>query len=283
LALTPPPDPADWPRVSVIVPTKNRLDLIWACCAGLLETTDYPDLEVIVVDNGSDAADAVEFLAALDKRPGFRVLQAPGPFNYSRLCNLGAAAATGAVLVFLNNDIAMDRPDWLKALVRWTLRPDVGAVGAKLLFSDRTIQHAGVVLGMGGIAGHPYRTRPESEVGYLDRVRVPNEQTAVTGACLALAADKFRTVGGYDETNLPVELNDTDICVRLDQRGWVTIWTPESVLFHHESKSRGRKTNPFSVYAKERTHFRRRWADQVRDDRFHHPALSLFSRTVGLA
>jgi GT2 family glycosyltransferase len=280
---TPPPDPPTWPRVSVIIPTKNRLDLIWACCAGLNDVTDYPDLEVVIVDNGSDAPDALDFLAGLDKRPGYRVLRAPGPFNYSRLCNLGAAAATGEVLVFLNNDIAMDRRDWLKPLVRWATRPEVGAVSGKLLFSDRTMQHAGVVLGMGGIAGHPYRTRPETEPGYLDRVRVPNEQMAVTGACLVVTADKFRAIGGYDETNLPVELNDTDICLRLDARGWVTIWTPEAVLFHHESKSRGRKTNPFSVYAKERTYFRRRWADTVRDDRYHHPALSLFSRTVSLS
>ena len=271
------------PSVSVIVPTRDRAKLLAACLRGLREMTDYPSFDVVVVDNGTDEPAAVTLLQEIASVPRFRVLRCPGPFVYSALCNDGAAASQGDVLVFLNNDVAMRDRDWLRPLVRWAVRADVGAVGAKLLFPNDTLQHAGVVLGMGGLAGHPYRGVPGDDPGYLERLRVPHEVAAVTGACLAVQRSKFDAIGGFDVVNLPVELNDTDLCLRLAEQGWVTIWTPESVLYHHESASRGRQMRPFEVYGGQRRYFAQRWAHVIRDDPYFNPALSLFAHRPSLA
>jgi GT2 family glycosyltransferase len=275
--------PQPWPSVSVIVPTRDRAKLLAVCLRGLRELTDYPSFDVVMVDNGTAEPAAVALLQEMESVPGFRVVRRPGPFIYSALCNDGAGASQGDVLVFLNNDIAMRDRDWLRPLVQWAVRSDVGAVGAKLLFPNDTLQHAGVVLGMGGLAGHPYRGAPGDHPGYLGRLRVPHEVAAVTGACLAVQRSKFDAIGGFDVVNLPVELNDTDLCLRLAERGWATIWTPESVLYHHESASRGRQVRPFEAYGGQRQYFAQRWAHVIRDDPYFNPALSLFAHRPSLA
>jgi GT2 family glycosyltransferase len=250
---------------------------------GLRERTDYPAFDVVIVDNGSVARDAVALLNDLRSLPNFKVIRCPGPFNYALLCNAGAEATDAPVLIFLNNDIAMLEPSWLQPLVRLALRADVGAVGAKLVFPDGRIQHAGVVLGLGNTAGHPYRGSPGTERGYLGELQVAREVASVTGACLAVERAKFQTVGGFDAVNLPVEFNDVDLCLRLAERGWGTVWTPECVLIHKQSRSRGFQVRPHTVYRQERQYFTRRWAHVFRDDPYFHPALSLFSHTHALA
>jgi len=271
------------PGVTIIVPTRDRADLLARCMKSLREVTDYPSFDVVIVDNGSTEPDAKALLEQLRSQPRIKVLSRPGKFNFSALCNDGARLAKKSVLVFLNNDIVIFDPVWLRALVHWAQRPEIGVVGAKLLFPNNTIEHAGVVLGHGGIAGHIYPGQAASEPGRLHELTVPHEVTAVTGACLAVQRKKFKAVGGFDSAHLPVDLNDIDLCLKIAERGWKVIWTPESVLYHIQSASRGFPIKPFKLYKKERDYFRRRWSQIIRDDPFFHPALSLYSHKPALA
>jgi GT2 family glycosyltransferase len=272
-----------WPDVTIVVPTRDRADLLRECVRGLRETTDYPGFDTVIVDNGSTDPDAVRLLAQVAAMKNTTVLHRPGPFNYSALCNDGAAKSKSRVLVFLNNDIAMIEPGWLKAIVRWAIKPNIGVVGAKLLFPRGVIQHAGVVLGMGGFAGHGYLRSPKDHRGYLGELTVPREVSAVTGACIAIERSKFEAVGGFDAENLPVDLNDIDFCLRVGEQGWTNIWTPQATLIHHQSGTRGIDSDPFVLYQKERSYFVRRWAEAIRDDPYFHPALSLYAHDVELA
>lgn len=276
-------DPPQWPDVAVIIATRDQAKLLAKCLAGLRDKTDYPRREVVVVDNGSTQPDAVALLEKIAREPRTKVLRHPGPFNFAALCNAGARATTAAALLFLNNDIAMLDPGWLKAMVRWAIKPEIGVVGAKLLFANGRIQHAGVVLGFGGIAGHVYRRLPKDHAGYLSLLTVPHEVTAVTAACVAVERTKFEAVGGFDAENLPVDLNDIDLCLRIAERGWTNLWTPEATLVHLQSATRGIDKDPSELYRRERDYFVRRWEDMIRDDPYFHPALSLYAHDVELA
>ncbi len=276
-------DPASWPDVAVVIPTRDHAALLAECLRGLREKTDYPRLDIVVVDNGSSAPDALALLDDIATAPRTTVLRRPGPFNYAALSNDGARATPAPMLLFLNNDIAMLAPDWLRAMVRLAVRPEIGAVGARLLFANRRIQHAGVVLGFGGIAGHLYRRLPQRSPGYLHALAGPRAVSAVTGACLAVARDKFGAVGGFDAEHLPVDLNDIDFCLRLGERGWTNVLTPEATLIHLQSATRGIDDDPFALYRKERTYFVERWREAIRDDPFFHPGLSLYAHEVALA
>jgi GT2 family glycosyltransferase len=278
-----PSDPQKWPLVGIIIPSRDHAELLAECIHGLKEKTDYPSIEVVVVDNGSATTDALALLRDIEADPRFKVLKRPGSFNFSALCNEGVRETKASILLFLNNDIAMQYNNWLKPLVRWAIRPDIGAVGAKLLFPSGRIQHAGVVLGLGGICGHLYRNMPGNYRGYCDRLTVPHEVAAVTAACMAIERTKFEAVGGFDAENLPIDLNDIDLCLRIAERGWTNLRTPEAVLIHHQSGSRGIERDPFTEYRKERGYFVRRWAHLIRDDPYFHSSLSLFARDVELA
>jgi GT2 family glycosyltransferase len=273
----------DWPEVSVIIPTRDRAGLLEACTRGLKEKTDYPSFNVVIVDNGSKQARARALLDKLRDDPRFRVLNRPEPFNYAKLSNDGAHATNSPMLVFLNNDIRMIDSGWLKNLVRFAVKPQVGVVGAKLLFPNRKIQHAGVVLGMGGISGHIYRRRSNHVTGYLQQAITTREMIAVTGACIAIERSKFEAVGGFDAENLPVDLNDIDLCLRVAERGWTNLWAADSVLIHVQSASRGVERNPFDQYRQERAYFVRRWVEAIRDDPYFHPAFSLSAHRPVLA
>lgn len=273
----------DQPEVSIVIPTRDRAALLAPCVKSLRELTDYPRFNIVIVDNGSSEADAVALLRELGSEPNVRIIDSPGPFNFSALCNEGARATTAPVIVFLNNDTIIFDKDWLAALVKYAVRPDVGVVGAKLLFPDNRIEHAGVVLGHGGIAGHLYHRHAAVEPGYMGHLRVAHEVAAVTGACIAIERKKFEAVGGFDPENLPVDLNDIDLCLRISEKGWATVWTPEAVLYHLQSASRGFQFKPTKVYRKERDYFLKQWPHVVRDDPFFHPALSLYSHKPALA
>lgn len=272
----------EWPEVSVVVPTRDRADLLAACVHGLRTMTDYPRLSVCIVDNESTEPKALALLEKLAALPSFQVLRRAGPFNFSQLSNDGAHVTAAPMLVFLNNDVRVLDAGWLKAMVRWAVQPKIGVVGAKLLFPNGRIQHAGVILGMGGLAGHVYRQYGTRERGYLDQLEAPREVSAVTAACIAVARDKFEAVGGFDADNLPVDLNDMDLCLRIGERGWVNLWTPEAALTHVQSGTRGIDSDPFALYRKERKYFARRWREAIRDDPYFHPGLSLFSHRPAL-
>jgi O-antigen biosynthesis protein len=271
-----------WPPVGIVIPTRDRADLLAECVRGLKDRTDYPAYEIVVVDNGSTAADALALLRDLKRDARVKVLDRPGPFNFSALSNEGARATAAPVLAFVNNDIVVVDRGWLKPLVRFAVMPQIGVVGAKLLFPDGHLQHAGVVLGFGGIAGHLYRRMPADHRGYCNRLTVAHEVGAVTAACIAVERKKFEAVGGFDAENLPVDLNDMDLCLRISERGWTSLWTPESVLVHLQSATRGIDPDPFVLYRQERTYFVQRWAEKIRDDPYFHPALSLFAHELAL-
>jgi GT2 family glycosyltransferase len=275
------PEQSTLPKVSIIVPTRNRLDLLRNCLEGI-ERTDYPDLEVIVVDNGSDDPATLDYLANLD--PGrYRVLAAPGPFNFSTLNNRAAKQATGELLCLLNNDIEVLAPDWLAIMARQALRPEVGAVGARLLYPDGRIQHAGVVLGICGGAAHAHRLLHPDDEGYFRRHALPQFVSAVTAACLVVRRKSFKAIGGLDEQNFAVAFNDVDLCMRLNTQGWQSLYEPRATLVHHESVSRGLDRDPVGAarFAGELAALKAAWGTDRKSgeqiDPYHHPQISRFS------
>jgi len=259
---------------TVVIPSKDKVDRLRACI-GSIGLNEHGLFEIVIIDNGSIEQATWDYYKVLRANPRVRVVSAPGPFNFSKLCNRGASIAEGSTLLFLNNDTRTDQRNWLKPLVDWTTRPNVGAVGPKLLYPTRRLQHAGIVVGLGGLAAHIERDARQYYHGYLGRLRHPHEVSAVTGACLAVAKAKFEEVRGFDEDRFPIELNDVDLCLRLRQAGWTTIFTPETVLIHEESATRGEQAA--SRYARERENFRERWGHLLGDDPTFHPALSLHS------
>jgi GT2 family glycosyltransferase len=230
------------PTVSVIIPNRDSAELLDRCVGSVL-AANWPGLEVTVVENGSTDPETHALYRRLRER-GVRVVEWAGPFNYSAVNNLAARDAHGELLLFLNNDVeAPEGDDWLGHLARHALRPDVGAVGAKLLFADDTVQHAGVVLGLFGVAGHSHYRFPRSAPGHLGQLRLAREVSAVTGACLMVRRRAFEEAGGFDES-FAVAYNDVDLCLRLRERGLRTLWTPEAELYHLESVTRGSDETP---------------------------------------
>jgi len=276
---------ASAPRVTVIVPTRDRADLLRPCLETLLGKTSWPNLELLVVDNDSVEPATHRLLQEMTERDArVRVLSAPGPFNFSGICNAAAAQATGDFLVFLNNDTTVVSPGWIESMLEFASRPDIGAVGAKLLFPDFRVQHVGVAMGMGGVAGHFGSEVPDHDPGWLGVNFYPHEVSAVTGACLMVDHAKFNSVGGFDEVNLPIELNDIDLCLRLAAQGWRVICDSRAILMHHQSASRGGATFRLQkTYAAERAYFVAKWRAVIRHDPFFHPALSLYAHTPALA
>ena len=287
---SPPPAPDAAPlgengarlAATLLVPTRDRVDLLRACIESLERYDAGADFEILALDNGSASADALAYLADLERRPDRRVLRLPGPFNFSAICNAGAAAARSPFLVFINDDVQALAPEWLGRLLAFAARPEVGAVGAKLLYPDGRLQHGGVVLGLDGFAGHMQRLAHADDPGYLGGLSWPREVSAVTGACLAVEFRKFHEVGGFDAERLPVEYNDIDLCLRLAERGYKTVYEPRARLMHRESASRGPNPRLDSRYDGEHAHFRARWSGLLRDDPYFHPALSLDALDISL-
>jgi GT2 family glycosyltransferase len=272
LALPEPPS-----RVSVIIPTRNGLQVLRPCLASLLERTRYSDFEVLVVDNGSDDPATLQFLADLEQQGRIRVLRDPSPFNYSALNNRAVNQASGELICLLNNDIEVIDPGWLEELVAQALRPGVGAVGARLLYPNRTLQHGGVLLGVGGVANHAHLGWPGDHPGYFSRAQLTQEMAAVTGACLLVRRSHYEAVGGLNEEQLKVAFNDVDFCLKLREQGLQNVYAPAARLIHHESVSRGQDLSPEKAarFATEVAWMQQRWADQLPHDPAYNPNLSL--------
>lgn len=271
------------PKLSVIIPTRNRVELLSTCITGLA-AADYPDLELIVVDNDSDDPATCEFLALLPER-GVRVLRHPGVFNYSKINNNAVAKATGDLICFLNNDTEILTADWLSIMATQALREEVGAVGAQLLYPDGRLQHAGVVIGVGNAAGHAHRFLRPKDDGYFKRHSLPQFVSAVTAACLVVRRERFLAVGGFDEVAFPVAFNDVDLCLKLNSRGWNSFYEPRAVLVHYESVSRGFDRDPSGAarFARELAMLKSRWRTDEVFDPYHHPQLSRASEQFALA
>jgi GT2 family glycosyltransferase len=266
-------------RVTIVIPTRDRADLLERCLRALFERTAHPSFDVVVVDNGStESATRELFERWREQRPGrFRVIEDPAPFNYSRLNNRGVAASEAPYVVLLNNDTEVIAPDWLTAMLGQARRPQIGAVGALLLYEDGTIQHAGVVLGgVLSLAGHAYRfVDPQTLTGDA-RLTLDSNYLAVTGACLMVARRKYEEVGGLDEA-LAVSYNDIDFCLKLRAAGYRNVMVPRARLYHYESKSRGRDDTQtkVAVAVSERETLRERWPEWSRRDPYYNPNLTV--------
>jgi GT2 family glycosyltransferase len=279
------PLPEPPPLVSLLVPTRDAVGLVRQCLDGLLHGTDYPNLEVLILDNDSCNSETLAYFEEVQRDPRVRVLPQPGPFNFSAINNAGAAVARGSVIGFINNDIKVIGRGWLREMVAHALRPEVGAVGAKLRYGDDTIQHGGVILGIGGVGGHAHRRVPADEPGRFSRLMLVQSFSAVTAACLVMRKALFEQVGGFDAEHLAVAFNDVDLCLKLRARGLGVVWTPHAELYHLESVSRGGdldadKRNRFRA---ESLHMRETWGPVLDADPFYNPNLTLHAMDYGLS
>jgi O-antigen biosynthesis protein len=272
-------------RVCIIVPTRDRADLLRPCIASLFERTAYRDFEVLVVDNGSRDSATLELLAEWERREPerFRVLRDPAPFNYSRLNNEAARATDAPFVLLLNNDTEVIAPDWMEALLGQARRPCIGAAGALLLYPDGTVQHGGVVLGILGLAGHAHRFLPGNTEGYHGALELDTNYLAVTGACMLVEKRKYFEVGGLDES-LAVSYNDVDLCLKLHRAGYRNVFVPRAKLFHYESKSRGGDDTPAKVARamEEVAMVRKRWPAWAARDPYYNPNLTADAEDFGL-
>lgn len=279
------PDPP--PMVSIIIPTRNGLHLILQCIRSVLKRTAYPNYEILIIDNGSDDPETLRYLESLELEPRVRILRDDRPFNFSALNNAAVKKARGELVALLNNDIEVISPDWLSEMVSHALRPHVGTVGARLWYSDETLQHGGVVLGLGlaRVGGHAHYHMPRFQHGYFGRASLTQSFSAVTAACLVVRKAIYEEVGGLDETNLQVAFNDVDFCLRVREAGYRNIWTPYAELYHHESATRGFEDKPEKQarFLNEAQYMRQRWGDLLLNDPAYSPNLTLDHDDFSLA
>lgn len=273
------------PKVSIVIPTRNAQALVRQCVKSIQRRSTYPDWEILLVDNGSDEPAALAYFQQLAQQPRIRVLRDDRPFNYSALNNLAVAQAQGEVIALLNNDIEVITPGWLEEMVSLALQPGVGAVGARLWYPNRTLQHGGVLLGPGGLAVHANKGLPRGLNGYAGRAALLQGFSAVTAACLVVRKSLYEQVGGLDEEHLAVAYNDVDFCLRLRALGLRNVWTPYAELVHHESATRGDDlAAPHRErFERERQFMFSRWQAMIDHDPAYNPNLRLDSEDMGLA
>ncbi|RYG93386.1 MAG: glycosyltransferase, partial [Alphaproteobacteria bacterium] len=284
---TPPPrlsDPTGLPLVSAIIPTKYRMDLLEKCLTGLATKTDYPNLEIVVVDNGVTNETFMGLIEKASRSFVVRVVEDKGSFNFSRLMNTGVSASQGEVVLSLNDDVEATDKGWLHQMAGSAMQPHAGAVGARLIYPDGSIQHAGVVLGLGGTCAHLWRGLDPKTALSNPYVMSPSNRMAVTGACLAVRRSAFDRVRGFDEA-FPVAYNDIDFCLRLQEAGLQNFYRGDVCLIHHEGQSRG--TDDATVSKRRRqsveaAKFFQRWADLLDKDPNFSPAFDA-TREIGIA
>jgi len=267
------PDPP--PKVSLVVPSRDRAALLARCIDSIRAVTAYPDYEIVVVDNDSRERAAVHLLAELESTRAVRIVRFPGAFNFAAECNAGVAAAAGHVVILLNNDTEIIDAGWIDELAAHALQPGVAMVGALLLYPDRTIQHAGVIVGVNGIGEHRFRGCRLDDPRIAPWIAHAQNLSAVTAACAAIRRDRYRDLGGLDEA-LGVANNDVDFCLRALSRGFRNVWTPHAVLLHHESVSRGYENSPAerARLDRESALVRERWHALLDDDAAYNPNLA---------
>ena len=271
--------PDEVPLVSVIIPTRNNHKLLKCCLESIFSITTYPNYEIIVIDNGSDRSDSLKYFDEIMSIDAVTVVSDPQSFNYSALNNMAVEIANGEVICLLNNDTEIITADWLNEMVAIAIRPEVGAVGAKLLYADGSIQHAGVICGMGAdkVAGHAHYGMHSTHNGYFGRSNLTSSFSAVTGACMVLRKSLYKEVFGMNEVDLVVAYNDVDLCLKIANLGYRNVYTPYSQLYHHESTSRGSDWEPSEQkrFSSEVEYMKTQWSDILQDDPMYSPNLSL--------
>ncbi|TDK39774.1 glycosyltransferase [Rhizobium deserti] len=266
-----------WPKISIIIPSRNSFALISRILTDVYERTDYPDYEVIVVDNGTTDQNVLDLYKMWERNEAsFSVLMKSEPFNFSRSINRGMQASKGGAFLILNNDVEVIEDQWLKEMASCLSLKDAGIVGAKLLFPDDTIQHAGIIVGFGGLAGHWYLRSPKDYGGAMNRLHVRNSFTCVTGAVMLISAECARAVGMWDEDHFAIAYNDVDYCLRASKAGYRIVWTPFACLYHHESLSRGPETGEDKIrrFEMEKSHLRKLHSTEDFQDFALNPNLS---------
>jgi glycosyltransferase involved in cell wall biosynthesis len=267
------PEPA--PLVSVIIPTRDQAALLKGCINSILTLTTYPNYEIVIADNDSKLRETFAIFKLLAKDQRIRIIPQPGPFNYSAINNAAVAESRGEIVCLLNNDIEVIAPDWMGEMASWALQPDIGCVGAKLYYPDDTIQHAGVVLGVGGVANHGHKHFPRDSPGYFGRLMVHHDVSAVTAACLMVRRAVYDQLSGLDPV-LKVAFNDVDFCLRVLEAGYQNVFTPYAELYHHESVSRGEEDNPEKLarFNAEIETMMARWSEELKADPYYSPHLT---------
>lgn len=267
------------PMISILIPNCNEKETLKICIESILGKTTYTNYEIIVIENNSTQPEIFQYYNELTKNPMIKLVTWGGEFNYSAINNFGASHAKGEYLILLNNDIKIISPNWIEEMLMFAQRPDVGAVGIKLYYPNDTIQHAGVFLGIGGVAGHGHKFKPKDDHGYMFRLTVAQNVSAVTAACMMVPSDIFHTLNGLDE-KFRVAFNDIDFCMRIRQRDYLIVFTPYAEAYHFESKSRGSDMAPEKTerFHEEINRFHSKWDDILkRGDPYYNPNLPLDS------
>jgi len=279
------PLPNKPPLVSLIIPTRDKLELLRGTVDGLLNKTDYQNIEIIIMDNGSVELDTLDYLTKIQQNRKISVIRDAAPFNYSRLNNLGVSRANGDIIGLINNDLEVISAEWLTEMVSHALRPKIGAVGAKLYYTNNTLQHAGVIVGLGGMAGHGFKFLAREAPGYYWRPFLIQNYSAVTAACLIMRRKVFEEVGWLAEKHLKVAFNDVDLCLRIREHGYRIVWTPYAELYHLESASRGVDDTPakFLRLQQELKYMNSRWGETLLNDPYYNPNLTLEYEDLSLA
>ena len=269
--------PDNPPLVSLIIPTRNGLLFLRQCIESIVTKTTYPNYEILIIDNDSDDPDVLDYFITLSADPRIIVHRDERPFNYSQLNNSAVEIAKGEIVGLLNNDVEVISPEWLTEMVSHAIRPEIGAVGAKLWYPDNTLQHGGVVLGIGGWAGHSHKGLSQKQHGYSGRVSLISEFSAVSAACLVIEKSIFKQVGGLNEKNLKIACNDVDFCLKVRNAGYKNLWTPYAELYHHESVSRGYEDTPEKKarFNTELMYMREHWGELLDNDPAYSPNLTL--------
>lgn len=279
------PLPTIAPLVSLLVPTRNRVEILKPCVDAILERTDYPNLELLILDNQSTCPETLAYMKEVsDRDERVRILRWDEPFNYSAINNFGALYARGEILGLVNNDIEPVHSSWLDEMVRQVCRPEIGCVGAKLYYPNDTLQHGGVILGLGGVAGHAHKYFHRNAPGYFTRLHLAHNLSAVTGACLLVRKAVYEQVGGLNEEHLAVAFNDVDFCLKVREVGYRNLWTPYAELYHHESVSRGADDNSRKRARAngEAAYMRQTWGKQLDHDPAYNPNLTLVHEDFSL-
>ncbi len=280
----PVPQPA--PLVSLLIPTRDRKEVTEVAVCSILEKTSYTNFEILILDNGSIEEETLRWFNAIQRQDArVRVLRYDYPFNYSAINNFGARNARGTILGLVNNDVEIISPDWLTEMVGHASRKDVGCVGAKLYYENDTLQHGGVIIGIGGVAGHSHKYAKRHAPGYFSRLLLTQTLSAVTAACLVVRKDVYHEVQGLDEKNLSVAFNDIDFCLKVLQAGYRNLWTPHAELYHYESISRGTEDTPEKQlrFQKEVRYMKKKWGNTLSLDPFYSPHLSLEREDFSIA